>query len=139
MLVKYDTMWGTASKQNTQFISDFLYISIPLLSLSQSRLYCHQSMHPYPPVPDIFLPVSVWLRNHTPINFCFCSFKVKISLSMARNVILCLGKNYDIWRPEPNCGLTPGQTTIKPITLGLSWWNIGKCTCIWPLLQPYAK
>ena len=140
MSVKYNTMWCTASEHSTQFTTDFLYISIPYLSLSQSRLYSQQSMRPYPPLPVIFLPVSGWLSNRTPINLCSCSFKVKISLSMARNVIfICLGKNYDIWRPEPNRGPTPGQTTIKPITPRHSRRNTGKCICIWPLLQPCAK
>ena len=39
-------------------------------------------------------PTCQWMIdcNHTPINFCSYSFKVKISLSMARNVIfICLG------------------------------------------------
>ena len=70
------TQWHVLNQTNTQFTTDFLFISIPYLALSQSILYSHQSMCPYSPVSLIFL-IDCYC---TPINFCSYSFKVKMSV-----------------------------------------------------------
>lgn len=55
----------------------------------------------------------------THINFCSYSFKVKIFVSMARNVIfMWLWKPHDIWRPEPKIFADTGQDNYKNLKTG---------------------
>ena len=87
------------------------------------------------------LSVDDWLQSYTYKFFSY-SFKVKISLSMARNVIfIWLGKKPWHLTSWAVSWLTSGQTTIKPINPELSWQKIGEWDrlCMWPLMQPCAK
>jgi hypothetical protein len=87
-------------QNKAQFTTDLLYISIPRLSLSQSRLYSHQSVSISS--PPCHIPSSQWLIEQS-FTYKFMLLQLKKKIFLLFNVWLTVHLQLYLYNEPTQC------------------------------------